>query len=125
MYDLLRALVHLHFDVTIVTATIKTWSQSKYQTPQIQIESDNSPLPSIKMTQHCAEYIKIYQLYKNPNICSENSGASENCTRITLKPKFWNEWMNEKNILGFKLCTEAEKNFSDALENRVFHTHGQ
>ena len=29
--------------------------------------------------------------------------------RAKLKPKFLNEWMNEKNILGFKLCTEAEK----------------
>ena len=31
--------------------------------------------------------------------------------RAVLKPKFWNEWMNEKDILGFKLCTEVEKNF--------------
>ena len=30
--------------------------------------------------------------------------------RATLKLKFRNEWMNERNILGFKLCTEA-KNF--------------
>ena len=34
--------------------------------------------------------------------------------RAALKLKFWNEWMNERNILGFKLCAEAEK-FSDAL----------
>ena len=31
--------------------------------------------------------------------------------RAVLKPKFWNEWMNEKNILGFILCAEAEKIF--------------
>ena len=33
----------------------------------------------------------------------------------TPKPKYWNEWMIEKNILGFKLCTEATQFFSDAL----------
>ena len=31
--------------------------------------------------------------------------------RALLKPEFWNEWMNEKNILGFKLCAEAENFF--------------
>ena len=28
--------------------------------------------------------------------------------RGVLKPKFLNEWMNERNILGFILCAEAE-----------------
>ena len=32
----------------------------------------------------------------------------EGAERGALKPKFWNEWMNEKHILGFKLCAEAE-----------------
>ena len=31
--------------------------------------------------------------------------------RAPLKLKFLNEWMNEKNILGFKLCAEAENFF--------------
>ena len=31
--------------------------------------------------------------------------------KIVLKPKFWNEWKKTPNILGFKLCTEAEKFF--------------
>ena len=34
--------------------------------------------------------------------------------RGALKPTFWNEWLNEKNILGFILCAEhaeAEKFF--------------
>ena len=28
--------------------------------------------------------------------------------RAALKPNFLNEWINEKNILGFKLCAEAK-----------------
>ena len=35
--------------------------------------------------------------------------------RAALKPNFLNELINEKNILGFKLCAEAEI-FSDALD---------
>ena len=31
--------------------------------------------------------------------------------RVALKPNFLNEWMNEKNILGFKLITEADNFF--------------
>ena len=53
--------------------------------------------------------------------------ARAECT--TMKPKFWNERMNEENILGFKLCTEAEILFSDALHefinyyNKSINTH--
>ena len=37
--------------------------------------------------------------------------ASAEPGRAPLKPKFCFEWMNVKNILGFKLCAEAEKFF--------------
>ena len=44
---------------------------------------------------------------------SNKPRASENPRgqRAVLKQKFWNEWMNEKTILGLKLCTETQKIF--------------
>ena len=43
-----------------------------------------------------------------PVVCYAWSGH----LKITaLKQKFWNECMNEKNILAFKLCAKAEKKF--------------
>ena len=35
----------------------------------------------------------------------------EHAERGTLKPKFWKEWMNERNILGSILCAKAENFF--------------
>ena len=39
--------------------------------------------------------------------------------RAALKPNFLNEWINEKNILGFKLCTEAENFFQTPCNVRT------
>ena len=44
--------------------------------------------------------------------------------RAALKPNFLNEWINEKNILGFKLCAEAEKNFQTPWVPVQLFQHG-
>ena len=54
-------------------------------------------------------------------IFTSNQGIwKSRAERTALKPKFWNEWMNEwkKNILGLKLCTEAEKFFQTPCKQR-------
>ena len=58
-------------------------------------------------------------LIKGKYSVSENRARQARCAETEIF-KWMNEW--KKNMLGFKLCTEAEIFFSDAL-GKCMHTN--
>ena len=106
--------IRARYGVSIVSILDKIdFKLEQHQTVQVMLRQGPSILcihaPSQwEMVLHCNA---VWANTQNDPCWETGRLKIERAERGALKPKFLNEWMNERNILGFILCAEAKKFF--------------